>query len=152
NGGAAGVAAATGQCEADRRALGRFEALRPVVLDDDAVQREAAIDDRQRQHAVFAFLTGMVEQSLGDRILDEALDRPFQGPRAKNASAPRFDVMIRIACRKSAVRPWPSVNRPSSSACSSTFSTSGCAFSTSSSSTTWYGLRRIFSARVPPSS
>jgi len=43
NGGAAGVAAAAGQCEADRRALRRFEALRPVVLDDDAVQREAAI-------------------------------------------------------------------------------------------------------------
>jgi hypothetical protein len=43
DGGAAGVAAATGQCEADRRALRRVEALRPVVLDDDAVQREAAI-------------------------------------------------------------------------------------------------------------
>jgi len=43
NGGAAGVAAAAGQCEADRRALRRFEALRPVVLDDGAVQREAAI-------------------------------------------------------------------------------------------------------------
>src|SRR5205823_4911769 len=42
NGGAAGVAAAAGQCEADRRALRRLEALRPVVL-DDAVQREAAI-------------------------------------------------------------------------------------------------------------
>src|SRR3954447_9196795 len=54
NGGAAGVAAA-GQREADRRALRRFEALRPVILDDHAVQRQAAIEDRQRQQAVFAF-------------------------------------------------------------------------------------------------
>src|ERR1051326_1285618 len=50
NGGAAGIApAAAGQREADRRALRRFEALRPVVLDDNAVEREAAIDDRQVQ-------------------------------------------------------------------------------------------------------
>ena len=35
--------------------------------------------------------------------------------------------------RKSTVRPWPSVRRPSSSTCSSTLNTSGCAFSTSSS-------------------
>ena len=38
--------------------------------------------------------------------------------------------------RKSTVRPWPSVSRPSSSTCSRTSKTSGCAFSTSSSSTT----------------
>ena len=38
--------------------------------------------------------------------------------------------------RKSTVRPCPSVSRPSSSTASSTSNTSGCAFSTSSSSTT----------------
>ena len=43
---------------------------------------------------------------------------------------------IRIALRKSTVRPWPSVSRPSSSTWSSTSKTSGCAFSTSSSRTT----------------
>ena len=46
---------------------------------------------------------------------------------------------MRIVLRKSTVRPWPSVSRPSSSTCSSTSKTSGCAFSTSSSSTTLYG-------------
>ena len=34
------------------------------------------------------------------------------------------------------VRPWPSVNTPSSRTCNSTLNTSGCAFSTSSNSTT----------------
>ena len=34
--------------------------------------------------------------------------------------------------RKSTVRPWPSVSRPSSSTCSRTLKTSGCAFSISS--------------------
>ena len=38
--------------------------------------------------------------------------------------------------RKSTVRPWPSVMRPSSSTWSSTLKTSGCAFSISSNSTT----------------
>ncbi len=40
---------------------------------------------------------------------------------------------------KSTVRPCPSVRRPSSSTCSSTLKTSGCAFSTSSNSSTWIG-------------
>ena len=44
--------------------------------------------------------------------------------------------MMITVLRKSTVRPWPSVSRPSSSTCSSTLNTSGCAFSTSSSSTT----------------
>ena len=43
---------------------------------------------------------------------------------------------------KSTVRPCPSVMRPSSSTCSSTLKTSGCAFSISSSRITEYGLRR----------
>ena len=41
---------------------------------------------------------------------------------------------------KSTVRPWESVMRPSSSTCSRMLNTSGCAFSTSSNSTTEYGL------------
>ena len=41
-----------------------------------------------------------------------------------------------MTLRKSTVRPWPSVRRPSSSTCSRMSKTSGCAFSTSSSSTT----------------
>ncbi len=49
--------------------------------------------------------------------------------------------------RNPAVRPWPSVGRPSSSACSSTLNTSGCAFSASSSRITAYSLRRTASVR-----
>ena len=41
--------------------------------------------------------------------------------------------------RKSTVRPWLSVSRPSSRICSRTLNTSGCAFSISSNSTTLYG-------------
>ena len=52
---------------------------------------------------------------------------------------PRFDVMMTTAFLKSTVRPLPSVSRPSSSSCSRTLSTSGCAFSISSKSTTEYG-------------
>ena len=49
---------------------------------------------------------------------------------------PRLLVRISNVLRKSTVRPWPSVSRPSSSTCSRMSKTSGCAFSTSSSSTT----------------
>ena len=55
--------------------------------------------------------------------------------------------MITTVLRKSTVRPWPSVRRPSSSTCSSTLNTSGCAFSTSSSRITEYGRRRTASVR-----
>jgi hypothetical protein len=67
-------------------------------------------------------------------------------------SAPRFEVMMISVLRKSTVRPWPSVSRPSSSTCSNTLNTSGCAFSISSNRTTWYGLRRTASVSAPPSS
>ena len=66
------------------------------------------------------------------------------------ACEPRFEVSTRIVLRKSTVRPWPSVSRPSSRTCSSTSNTSGCAFSTSSSSTTLYGRRRTDSVSWPP--
>jgi hypothetical protein len=49
---------------------------------------------------------------------------------------PMLLVMTMIVLRKSTVRPWPSVRRPSSSTCSSTLNTSGWAFSISSSRTT----------------
>ena len=65
---------------------------------------------------------------------------------------PRFEVRTKMVFRKSTVRPWPSVSRPSSSTCSRTSNTSGCAFSTSSSSTTVYGRRRTLSVSWPPSS
>ena len=70
----------------------------------------------------------------------------------RSACEPRFEVRIRIALRKSTVRPWPSVSRPSSSTCSRMSKTSGCAFSTSSSRTTEYGRRRTASVSWPPSS
>ncbi|MCY1231061.1 hypothetical protein D9M72_434970 [compost metagenome] len=60
---------------------------------------------------------------------------------------PRLEVITITVFLKSTVRPWPSVRRPSSSTCSSTLKTSGWAFSTSSSSTTLYGLRRTASVR-----
>ncbi len=65
---------------------------------------------------------------------------------------PRLEVRIRMVLRKSTVRPWPSVRRPSSRTWSRMSKTSGWAFSTSSSSTTLYGRRRTASVSWPPSS
>ena len=65
---------------------------------------------------------------------------------------PRFDVITMIVLRKSTIRPWPSVRRPSSSTWSSTLNTSRCAFSISSNRTTAYGRRRTASVSWPPSS
>jgi hypothetical protein len=48
----------------------------------------------------------------------------------------RLLVITTTVWRKSTVRPWESVRRPSSSTCSNTLNTSGWAFSTSSSSNT----------------
>src|SRR6478609_8979923 len=56
-----------------------------------------------------------------------------------------LEVMISTVLRKSTVRPCASVSRPSSKTCSSVLKTSGFAFSTSSNSTTEYGLRRTAS-------
>ena len=53
----------------------------------------------------------------------------------RNELAAGFDVMITTTFLKSTVRPLLSVSRPSSSSCSSTFSTSGCAFRSSNSTT-----------------
>ena len=50
--------------------------------------------------------------------------------------APMFEVMITIVLRKSTVRPWASVSRPSSRICRRMLKTSGWAFSISSSSST----------------
>ena len=41
-----------------------------------AIERQAAIDDGQRQETGFALAAALaVEQMLGDRVLDQALDR-----------------------------------------------------------------------------
>lgn len=58
---------------------------------------------------------------------------------------PRLVVMMMTVFLKSTIRPCESVRRPSSSTCSSELKISGCAFSTSSKSTTEKGLRRTFS-------
>ena len=63
-----------------------------------------------------------------------------------------FEVMMITVFLKSTVRPWLSVMRPSSSTCSRTLNTSGCAFSISSNNTTAYGLRRTASVSWLPSS
>ena len=63
-----------------------------------------------------------------------------------------LEVMIKIVFLKSTVRPWESVIRPSSSTCSNTLKTSGCAFSISSKSTTEYGFLLTASVSCPPSS
>mmetsp|Transcript_3085 Transcript_3085/g.8868 ORF Transcript_3085/g.8868 Transcript_3085/m.8868 type:complete len:554 (-) Transcript_3085:1034-2695(-) len=71
---------------------------------------------------------------------------------SRTACAPTLEVRMMIVFLKLTVRPCPSVMRPSSRTCSSTLKTSGCALSTSSKSTTEYGLRRTASASWPPSS
>ena len=60
----------------------------------------------------------------------------FSVPISRMYGDPMFDVMMSTVFRKSTVRPWESVRRPSSRICSSTLKTSGCAFSISSNSTT----------------
>jgi hypothetical protein len=52
---------------------------------------------------------------------------------------------------KSMKRPSPSSMNPLSNTWKKISCTSGCAFSTSSSSTTLYGLRRTASVSTPPS-
>jgi hypothetical protein len=65
---------------------------------------------------------------------------------------PRLEVMMSTVLRKSTVRPWLSVSRPSSRICRSVLNTSGWAFSISSKRTTLKGLRRTASVSWPPSS
>ncbi len=63
----------------------------------------------------------------------------------RRSAVPRFDVMMITVFLKSTVRPWASVNRPSSRIWRSVLKTSGWAFSISSKSTTENGLRRTAS-------
>src|SRR3954447_15238569 len=58
--------------------------------------------------------------------------------------------MITIEWRKSTVRPWASVSRPSSRIWRRMLNTSGCAFSISSSRSTLYGFRPPASVSWPP--
>ena len=77
---------------------------------------------------------------------------PSASMPSSRCADPRFDVMMIIVFLKSTVRPCESVIRPSSSTCNRTLNTSGCAFSTSSNSTTEYGFLRTASVSCPPSS
>ena len=77
---------------------------------------------------------------------------PLSSIPSSRCAEPRFDVIIMIVFLKSTVLPCESVIRPSSSTCNSTLNTSGCAFSTSSNSTTEYGFLRTASVSCPPSS
>ena len=61
---------------------------------------------------------------------------PFSSIPSRMAGEPRLEVKIITVFLKFTVLPCPSVIRPSSSTCKSTLNTSGCAFSTSSNSTT----------------
>ena len=77
------------------------------------------------------------------RFFMSSYERPVSSPTVKPmpvflaiSEAPMFDVMITMALRKSTVRPWASVSRPSSRICSRMLKTSGWAFSISSSSST----------------
>mmetsp|Transcript_19341 Transcript_19341/g.65333 ORF Transcript_19341/g.65333 Transcript_19341/m.65333 type:complete len:212 (-) Transcript_19341:1637-2272(-) len=63
-----------------------------------------------------------------------------------------LEVRMMYVCRKSTVRPFASVNLPSSKTCRNVLKMSGCAFSASSSSTTLYGFLRTASVSWPPSS
>ena len=67
------------------------------------------------------------------------------------SSVPRLLVMMTTVLRKSTVRPWPSVSRPSSRSWSRVLNTSGWAFSISSNRTTWNGRLRTASVSPPPS-
>ena len=67
-------------------------------------------------------------------------------------SLPAFEVITIMVFSKFTVLPCASVILPSSRICSSTFSTSGWAFSISSNSTTEYGFLRTFSVSCPASS
>ena len=84
------------------------------------------------------------------RALSEML--PSGWMPSSSSEEPRLEVRMMIVFLKSTVRPCESVMRPSSRICSRMLKTSGCAFSTSSNSTTLYGLRRTASVSWPPSS
>ena len=64
-------------------------------------------------------------------------------PRPEAIRAPRLEVMMITAWRKSAAPPRGSLSRPSSKTCRNRSQTLGSAFSNSSSSTTENGWRRI---------
>ena len=82
---------------------------------------------------------------LGQRVeLDDVVEAVDELGLERRLGAGRgrpgmFEVMISTALRKSTVRPWPSVRRPSSITCSRMLKTSVWAFSISSSRTTRTG-------------
>jgi len=121
--------------------------LRELVEDDDLVDR---LSSSGRKTFFSSPMT---------RPFISSYERPDSSPTVNPkpvffeiCAAPRFEVMITIAFRKSTRRPWASVSFPSSRICRRMLNTSGCAFSISSSRSTEYGLRRTASVSWPPSS
>ena len=116
-----------------RAALPAASTCRSTILvssDVDSESKMITSSSRLRNSGLNAARTAVITASR--------FARSSRAGSAMNAE-PRFEVRIRIVLRKSTVLPCPSVSRPSSRTCSSTSKTSGCAFSTSSSSTTQYG-------------
>ena len=77
-----------------------------------------------------------------------SLEKPIIPPLISRE--PAFDVMIRIDCRKSALRPVLSVSVAWSITCSRILKRSGWAFSISSSNSTQCGVLLIASVSSPP--
>ena len=83
------------------------------------------------------------------RVLARAANAPSPNPTEELPPAPRFEVMITTAWRKSATSPAASLSRPSSNSCSIRLRTEGSAFSTSSSRTTQNGWARTRLVSTP---
>ena len=116
-----------------------------------------------RQLLVFQTLAQSLNQQvndtcnilLGQRLVEYNLIQTveeFRTERAAQQLMYLLEVRMIMVFLKSTVRPCESVIRPSSSTCSRTLNTSGCAFSISSNRTTEYGFLRTASVSWPPSS
>ena len=152
------VVAALGEPGAGiRRDRERQPALGEPLLEPVDVERhdlaEVVGGERREHHDVVEAVDELGLERLAHQLVaPRPSSAPTRGSGRSRNWLPRFEVRIRIVLRKSTVRPWPSVSRPSSSTCSSTSNTSGCAFSTSSSRITEYGRRRTASVSWPPCS
>ena len=122
----------------DRQArLGQLR-LEPAELDvDDLGQlvHPQRVEDDRLVDPVEELGEELGLEDLHDRAADPLLVAASRASRAISW-LPRFEVMMMTVLRKSTVRPWPSVRRPSSRTWSRTLKTSRCAFSISSSRTT----------------
>mmetsp|Transcript_11597 Transcript_11597/g.17390 ORF Transcript_11597/g.17390 Transcript_11597/m.17390 type:complete len:275 (-) Transcript_11597:1346-2170(-) len=94
-------------------------------------------------------LRGSIVRATGEGAEDTIL-RLFASSKIR--LLPTLLVMTRMQFLKLTVRPFPSVNIPSSIICKRIFSTSLCPFSSSSSRTTEWGFLLTASVSCPPSS